>query len=367
MSAFLHVYSHQLIRLHHLPSLRLSMHLLPNNRSSLLSHLSTFLLPPPSNHVRLLPRVVLAPFCARSNSPRPLHFDVCSYNGPPTRTVEDPPSPSEQPVPFKPTLTALLADATDLPQDPPPPPPPIFSKPGPVFSAPRPATLLSSKPKSRASPRKAGTAAFALLVARPKKQAATSGVEGEDPFNFEGRKSPHKGETPRRSPSKPTSAPTPTESAATTSAVRRSSIRGSRRPSGYFAQRMCLGSSGVLNLPQLTSPQKKAAQGRASEAGISEIDQNAVNFGRENVEPLPKEASLSDPSESPSPIPPPLFAEIHSIPSTASETLAPQPAVTFANIEAAEQWRNNTLPPNITEDDCVRAPLVILLLVLTLR
>ena len=289
---------------------------------------------------------------------------------PPTRSVEDPPALSEQPVPFEPTSTAPLADATDLPQDPPPPPPPVFSKPDPVFSAPKPATLSPSKLKSPASPRKAGTAAFALPVARPKKRAATSGVEEEDPFHFEGRKSPHKGETPRRSPSKPTSAPAPPESVATTSAVRRSSVQGLRRPSGYFAQRKSLGPSGVLNLPQPASPQKKATQGRASEAGISEVDQKAVNFGRENVEPLPKEASLSDPSESPSSIPPPLFAEINSIPSAKSETLAPQPAVTFADIEAAEQWRNNVQPPNYTEDDCVRAPLVIshqMILVLTLR
>ena len=299
---------------------------------------------------------------------------------PPTHSVEDPPAPSEPPVPFKPTLTTPLADATDLPHDLPPPPPPVFSKPGPVFSAPKPATLSPSKLKSPASPRKAGTAAFALPVARPKKRA---GVEEEDPFHFESKKSPRKGETPRRSPSKPTSAPAPTESAATSSAARRSSTQGLRRPSGYFAQRKSLGPSGVLNIPQPASPQKKAAQGQASEVGVSEIDQNAINFGRENVEPPPslphprlpiegplKEASLSDPSESLSPIPPPLFAETNSIPPAESEAKAPQPTVTFADIEAAEQWRNSVQPPNLTEDDGVRALFVILhqmTCVLTLR
>jgi hypothetical protein len=170
---------------------------------------------------------------------------------------------------------------------------------------------------------------------------------------------------------------------ATSSAARRSSIRGIRRPSGYFAQRKSLGPSGVLNIPQSTSPQKKAAQGRASEVGTSEINQNAINFGRENAEPPPslphprlpiegpsKEASLSDPSESLSPIPPTLFAETNSIPSAESDALAPQPTVTFADMEAAEQWRNSVQPPNLTEDDGVRALLVILhqmILVLTLR
>ena len=288
---------------------------------------------------------------------------------PPAVSLEDPPAPSQQPVPFKPTLTAPPADATDFPRDPPPPPPPVFSKPGPVFSAPKHAPPSPSKLKSPASPRKAGTAAFALPVARPqsKKRVATPGVEEEDPFHFESRKSPQKGETPRRSPSKPTSATAPTESVATSSAARRSSVRGLRRPSGYFAQRKSLGPSDALNIPQPASPRKKAAQGRASEVAISEIDQNAVNFGRENVEPPPplpqprlsiegpsKEAGLSDPSESPSHIPPPLLAE------TNSAELAPKPTVTFADDEAAEQWRNNVQPPNFTEDDGVRTILLIL-------
>jgi kinetochore protein Spc7/SPC105 len=305
---------------------------------------------------------------------------------PPTLSPEDPPAPSEQPVPFKPTLATPLVDVTGLLHNPPPPlVPAVFAKPGHVFSAPKHAPLSPSKLKSPASPRKVGTAAFALPVARPqsKKRMATPGAEDEDPFHSEGRKSPHKPETPRRSPSKPTSAPAPTTSVATSSTVRRSSTAGLRRPSGYFAQRKSLGPSGVPNIPRPASPQKKAAQRRASEVGILDIDQNAVNFGRENVEPsssLPhprfsiegpsKEAGLSDPSESLSPIPPPLFAETSSIPSAESEAPAAQPTVTFADIEAAEQWRNNVQPLSITEDDDVRILLVIfyqVILVLTLH
>lgn len=292
---------------------------------------------------------------------------------PPTLSFEDPPAPSEQSVPLGSTLTTPFAEVIDSPHNPPPPPiPPVFAKPGHVFSAPTHAPPSPSKLKPPASPRKAGTAAFALPVARPqsKKRTATPGTEDEDPFHSEGGKSPHKRETPRRSPSKPTSAPAPTESVATSSTVRRSSTAGLRRPSGYFAQRKSLGPSGVPNIPRPVSPQKKAAQRRASEASIPEIDQNAVNIGRENVEPsssLPhprfstegssKEANLPDPSESLSPIPPPLFAETNSVPSAESETQAPapQPTVTFADIEAAEQWRNNVQPLNFTEDDGVRA------------
>ena len=89
-----------------------------------------------------------------------------------------------------------------------------------------------------------------------------------------------------------------------------------------------------------------------------------MNFGRENVEPsisLPypqpplegpsKGANLSDPSESPLPVPPPPFAETNSVPLAESGTRALRPTVTFAEIKAAEQWRNNVQPPNLTEED----------------
>jgi hypothetical protein len=272
-------------------------------------------------------------------------------------------------VPFEPVLTTPLADVVDSPHDlPQPPVPPVFSKTDFVFSAPKRASLSPSKLKSPASPRKVGTAAFALPVARsqPKKPEATPRVEDDDPFRYEGENSSHshKRQISQRPPSKPTNAPTSTEPVATTSATPRSSAAGLRRPSGYFAQRKSLGPSGVLNIPQPTSPEKKAAQRRTSEAGISKIDQHAVNLGRENVGqsislPYPrppveapsKGANLSDPSESLLPIPPPLFAETDLFPPPESEAPVPRPTVTFADVEAAEQWRNNVQPPNLTEED----------------
>jgi kinetochore protein Spc7/SPC105 len=286
---------------------------------------------------------------------------------PPMLSLEDPPAPPDQHnsqlVPFDPALTTPpdVIDSHDPPQ---PPVPPVFSKPGHVFSAPKRASLSPSKLKSPASSRKVGTAAFALPVPRPqpKKPEATR-VEDDDPFRYEGGNSSHNRQASQRPPSKLTNAPASTEPVATTSTAPRSSATGLRRPSGYFAQRKSLGPSGVLNIPQLTSPQKKASQRRTSEAGISEIGQNAVNLGRENFEPsisVPypwppvegpsKGANLSDPSESPLPIPP-LFAETNSVPPTESEAPAPQRTVTFAEVEAAEQWRNNVQPPDFTEED----------------
>jgi kinetochore protein Spc7/SPC105 len=290
---------------------------------------------------------------------------------PPKFSLEDPPAPAEhhnsQPVPFEPALTTPPADVIGSPHEPLQPPiPAVFSKPGHVFSAPKRASLSPSKLKSPASPRKVGTAAFALPVARPqpKKAEATTCEEEDDPFRYEGGNSSHKRRPSQHSPSKPTHAPAPTEPVATTSAAPRSSAAGLRRPSGYFAQRKSLGPSGVLNIPQPTSPQKKAARGRTSEAGISKIDQNTVNFGRENVEPsisLPyprppvegpsKGANLSDPSESLLPSPPPLFVEASSTLPAESDAPAPRPTVAFADVEAAEQWRNNVQPPNFTEED----------------
>ena len=270
---------------------------------------------------------------------------------PPQMSLEDLPAPPEQhnspPVPFEPAVTTPPADMMDSPHDPlQPPVPPVFSKPGHVFSAPSRASLSPSKLKPPVSPRKAGTAAFALPVARPqpKKSEVTPRVEDDDPFRYEGGNSSHKRQTSQRSPSK-TTAPAPMELVATTSAARRSSAAGLRRPSGYFAQRKSLGPSGVLNIPQPTSPQKKAARGRTSEAGISEVDQNAVNLGRENVQPS---ISLSYPQ-------PPVEGPSKLIPPAESEAPAPRPTVTFADVEAAEQWRNNVQPPSFNEDEGVRA------------
>ena len=293
---------------------------------------------------------------------------------PPKLSLEDLPAPPEQhtsqSVPFEPALTTPPADVISPHEPPQPPVPPVFSKPGHVFSAPKRTSLSPSKLKSPASPRKVGTAAFALPIARPqpKKPEATPRMGDDDPFRYEGEDSSHIRETSQRSPSRPTIAPAPTEPVATSSTAPRSSAAGLRRPSGYFAQRKSLGPSGYLNIPRPTSPQKKAAQRRTSEAGISEIDQNTVNLGRENVVPsisLPyprppvegpsKGANWSDPSESLLLIPPPLFAETNSVPLAESEAPAPRPTVTFADVEAAEQWRNNVQPLNFTEDEGVRA------------
>lgn len=286
---------------------------------------------------------------------------------PPKLSLEDAPAPPQQhnsqSVPFEPALTTH-PNVIGSPHDPPQPVPPVFVKPGHVFSAPDRASLSPSKLKPPTSPRKVGTAAFALPVARPqpKKLEATPVMEDNDPFCHEGGNSSHK---KQRSPSKAKNAPAPTESEPVASTSARRSSAGLRRPSGYFAQRKSLGPSGVLNIPRPTSPQKKgAAQGRTSEAGISEIDQNAVNLGRENVEPSrslpylwppvdgPSEgANLPDPSQSLLSIPPPLVAETSSAPPPESEAPTPQPTVTFADVEAAEQWRNNIQPSNFTEED----------------
>ena len=271
------------------------------------------------------------------------------------------------PVPSEPTSTTPLTNVTGLLHDPPTPPVlPVFTKPGPVFSAPKHPPAYPSKPKSPASPRKTGTAAFALPIARPqlKKRAVTPGRDDEGSEDDEG---PAKSQALQRSPSKPTSATTLTEKVATPSAARRSSVGGLRRPSGYFAQRRSLGPSGALNVPQPTSPRKRANHGRASEADVSGIDQSIVDFGRENVEPLPdaspslphpqllmddasKEENLSRAKDSTPPIPPP-SAAINSVSSAESEAPAMQPTVTFANVDAAEQWRNNVQPPSLTEEE----------------
>jgi len=287
---------------------------------------------------------------------------------PPALALQDPRAISEQhdsraqPVPSRPpSPTPFLSSS--LQDSPAPPVPPVFTKSGPVFSAPKHAPPSPFKPKSPASPRKTSTAAFALPVARPqpKKRAATPGVDGED---FEDEGSLVKKQAQQRSSPTPTGAMALTEGAATSSAARRSSVGGLRRPSGYFAQRRSLGPSGVLNIPQPTSPRKKAAQGRISEAGISGVGQSTVNFGRENLEPstplphsqLPiddpsKGTSLSGANDSSLPEPPPLFVVNNSVPSAESEAPATRPTVTFANVDAAEQWRNNVQPPSFTDED----------------
>jgi len=268
-----------------------------------------------------------------------------------------------QSAPLEPSSTTPLAN--DLPA---PPVPPVFTKPGPVFSAPKRGPPSPSRPKSPASPRKTGTAAFALPVAcpQPKRPAVPPGADDEGSSHFEREESPAKRQALQRSPSKLTTAAALTEGVTTPSAARRSSVGGLRRPSGYFAQRRSLGPSGAPNIPQPTSPRRRAVQGRASEADGSRMDQSMVNVGRENVEPSPSlphsQFPIDDPSErtglsvenDPLPLIPPLFAVNNSVPSTESETSTTQPTVTLADVDATEQWRNGVQPPSFTEDDGVR-------------
>ena len=265
-----------------------------------------------------------------------------------------------QPAPPEPSSVTPLAN--DIPA---PPVPPVFTKPGPVFSAPKRGPPSPSRPKSPASPRKTGTAAFALPVAcpQPKRPAVPPGADNEGSSHFECEESPAKRQALQRSPSKPTAAATLTEGETTPSAARRSSVVALRRPSGYFAQRRSLGPSGAPNIPQPTSPRRRPVQGRASEADTSRMDQSMVNVGRENVEPSPSlphpQFPIDDPSKGtglsvendPLPLKPPLFAVYSSVPSAESEASTTQPTVTLADVDATEQWRNGVQPPSFTEED----------------
>ena len=293
----------------------------------------------------------------------------------PALSLQDPPmssgqhDPHAQPLSSGSTSTALPANVTGLPYDPPASPAPsVFTKPGPVFQAPKQAPPSPSKLKPPRSPWKGGTAAFALPVARlqPKKRVVPAGVNDEGSFHFESRGSPAKKQESQRSPSKATSTFALAGSTSTSSATRRPSAAGLRRPSGYFAQRKSLGPSGVLNIPPPASPKKKAAQARASMVDISETDKDLLNFGRENAEPslsqehpqfilqdTTKATGVPEPSNSLSPIPPPLFAATGSVTTAEPEAPVPQLTVTFADVGTTEQWRNNVQPPSFTEDEGV--------------
>ncbi|KAI9511777.1 Spc7 kinetochore protein-domain-containing protein [Russula earlei] len=271
-------------------------------------------------------------------------------------SLQDPLATSEQhdsctrPGPIKPTPVASLSHDVTLPV------PPIFTKPADlVFSAPKPETLSPSKLKSPASPRKAGTAAFALPVERlqPKKRVVPFVADDEGSLHSGGEKtqSPIKKQALRESPSKQTGAPALTESVATSSVARRSSTGGLRRPSGYFAQRKSLEPSGVSNIPRPTSPKKKVAQGRASEADFSLTNQNTGELRtRERRTIIISTTSSASNRRS-------MYKRFTTAytPTTlhGDRLQAPvtQRAVTFANFEAAKEWRNDVQPPSSTEED----------------
>jgi hypothetical protein len=283
---------------------------------------------------------------------------------PPAFSLEDLPNPPNQhnpraqPLPSgstpTPSLTTMPSDTTASPA------PSVFTKPGPVFSAPKQAPPSPSKLKAPGSLRKGGTAAFASPVARP--QPKKRGVEGEDSHHLESQGSPVKKQGPQVSPSKAMPIiPALVGSISTSAATRRPSAAGLR---GYFAQRKSLGPSGVLNAPPSTSATTKVAQARASIADISDLNQDLV-FERENAEtplsqhhphfPLQdvtKATIVTGPDNSPlssTPVPP--FADTCTVTSAGPEAVAPQITITSAEVDATEQWRNNVQVSSFTEGD----------------
>src|SRR6266404_1001873 len=202
---------------------------------------------------------------------------------PPTFDVEEPTRLSRQHAPHalalasESTLTTP-ANVTDLLDKPGSRPPPVFSKPSTVFSAPK--NLSPSKLKSLASPRKAGTAAFALPTTRPQPKKGTSIVSVDDEISppLEDQENSAKGPLVHNPP-RAASISGLAKSTTAASASRRSSAGGLRRPSGYFSQRRSLVPSDMSNIPP-PSPPKKDVQS-------SGIDQDLVTTGGENVEPSP--------------------------------------------------------------------------------
>ncbi|KAI9444980.1 Spc7 kinetochore protein-domain-containing protein [Lactarius indigo] len=257
------------------------------------------------------------------------------------------------------------ANVTDLPRRTTDPrPPPVFSKPGPVFSVPKNIPPSPSKPKSPASPRKAGTAAFALPVTRPqpKKQALPASIDDEVSSPLEDQENVVKGPT-EHNPPMAASTSGLAKSVSTSSTVRRSSAGGLRRPSGYFAQRRSLVPSDVLNMPRPLSPRKKVALATVNVVESSGIDQDLESIDRENVEPSPslqhplvpveddaaKGTGVSEPSNQPSTIPSPLPMEME--PTPESEQPAMQATEALTHADAAEEWRNNVRTSSLVEED----------------
>jgi len=123
-----------------------------------------------------------------------------------------------------------------------------------------------------------------------------------------------------------------------------------------------LGPSSNLNIPQPTSPQRKAAHGRTTDK--AEIGQNMMDFGRAYVTlpflPLPpqlpirgssKGASLSGTRDPPPPTSQQPFMETNPLSSADSEAPAMERTIAFADVEAVEEWRQNIQLPSIAEED----------------
>ncbi|KAI0274874.1 Spc7 kinetochore protein-domain-containing protein [Gloeopeniophorella convolvens] len=271
---------------------------------------------------------------------------------------------SSEPAPAAVPAASSTA-SSDLPA--PPPAQPVFSRPGPVFSAPKKVPPSPSKLKSPASPRKGGTAAFALPTDRsqPKKRPAPDVTEEGSSSLPVKQPSPIKRPAPTGSPSKGGGVSVHAEPKPPVS--QRPSIGGLRRPSGYFAQRRSLGPSGLSNIPQAVSPKKKAAQARSSIASVTELDQNsAINFGRENLEPsllaqdsqaamenslfIP-EGDMPQTRASPPFVPPPSAGTDSAFSFEPEALVAPQPINATIETDATEQWRSNVQPPSFTDED----------------
>ncbi|KAF8272946.1 Spc7 kinetochore protein-domain-containing protein [Lactarius quietus] len=156
------------------------------------------------------------------------------------------------------------------------------------------------------------------------------------------------------------------KSMSTSSAVRRSSAGGLRRPSGYFAQRRSLVPSDVPNMPRPLSPRKNVASASVTVAESSEMVQDLANIGREDVEPSPslqhppvpaqdttKETNLLGPSNPPSLTPPPpLPMEIEPTRELEPPPMHSTDALSHADhANATEEWRNNVRTSNLVEED----------------
>ena len=152
------------------------------------------------------------------------------------------------------------------------------------------------------------------------------------------------------------------KSVSTSSAVRRSSAGGLRRPSGYFAQRRSLVPSDALNMPRPLSPKKKVAPASVNVADSSGIDQDLADIDRENVEPSPslqhpmvpvegatEGTSVLGPSNPPLPIPSPLPTETEPTPESEPPVMHSTEARSHA--DATEEWRNNVRTSSLVEED----------------
>lgn len=256
-----------------------------------------------------------------------------------------------------PALTTPANAVPGLPRDSADPrPPPVFSKPIPVFSAPKNLPPSPSKLKPPASPRKAGTAAFALPVTRPqpKKGASHAGVDDEDFSRLDDQENSVKGPSGHTPMAASTSGLA--KSTSTTSAVRRSSAGGLRRPSGYFAQRRSLVPSDVSNMPRPLSPKKNVALASVNVAESSGVNQDSVytlepppslQHAAVPVEDVMEGTSMSEPSN-PS-IPSSSPTEIEPMPESESPAMHPTESLTHA--DAAEEWRNNVGTSSLVEED----------------